>query len=194
MEYTTDPCISLLMCNGDALFKARTGFVQSTDCTLQSAASCTQGFTVMKPILTLTHERTWEQALAPHSKSVLYTVVRALEIKRQQLLYIHPEGQLKRLVWFVRDLAPLEDWTRLAGMESGAFVGSFFDIQLHLEERNKCQFCLMGRWMERSLQQAKEFVPSPGFPILIWKVFWLHPVSGTSWARMLCSPSRYRMS
>lgn len=122
------------MCNGDALFKARTGFVQSTDCTLQSAASCTQGFTVMKPILTLTHERTWEQALAPHSKSVLYTVVRALEIKRQQLLYIHPEGQLKRLVWFVRDLAPLEDWTRLAGMESGAFVGSFFDIQLHLQD------------------------------------------------------------
>lgn len=51
----------------------------------------------MKPLLTLTHECTWEQALAPHSKSVLYTLVRALEIKRQQLLYIHPEGQLKRL-------------------------------------------------------------------------------------------------
>lgn len=76
--------------------KVRTGLVQSTGCILQLPVSCPQGFAVTKPILTLTHECTWEQALAPHSKSVLYTVVRALEIKRQQLLYIHPEGQLKR--------------------------------------------------------------------------------------------------
>lgn len=57
-----------------------------------------QECTVTTPVLS--HESTWEQALAPHSKSVLYTVVRALEIKRQQLLYIHPEGQLKR--WLPR--------------------------------------------------------------------------------------------
>lgn len=53
-----------------------------------------QGHTV------LSHKSIWEQALIPHSKSVLYTVVRALKIKRQQLLYIHPEGQLKR--WLSR--------------------------------------------------------------------------------------------
>lgn len=57
-----------------------------------------QGCTVSTCVLS--HKSTWEQALAPHSKSVLYTVVRALEIKRQQLLYIHPEGQLKR--WLSR--------------------------------------------------------------------------------------------
>lgn len=124
----------------------------------------------MKPLLTLTHECTWEQALAPHSKSVLYTLVRALEIKRQQLLYIHPEGQLKRLVkvWLVRDLTPLEDQMRLEDKEelkSGAFVGSFFYIKLHLQERNKYQF-LFDSQMENSLMSLYNRLKSLYLPSL----------------------------
>lgn len=65
----------------------------------------------------------------------------------------------------MRYLIPLEDQMKLEGKEdlkSGAFVGSLFYIQLHLEERNKHQFHASRR-MEKSLQQAKqeEFVPSP---------------------------------
>lgn len=54
----------------------------------------------------------------------------------------------------MRDLTPLEDQMRLEEKEelkSGAFVGSFFYIKLHLEDRNKCQF-LLDSQMENSLK------------------------------------------
>lgn len=49
----------------------------------------------------------------------------------------------------MRDLTPLEDLMRLEEKEelkSGAFVGSFFYIKLHLEDKTSISFCLIARW------------------------------------------------
>lgn len=158
----------------------------------------TPGITVMKPLLTLTHECTWEQALAPHSKSVLYTLVRALEIKRQQLLYIHPEGQLRRLGY----QGMVGERSYSAGRSDEAWRKGRVEIRclcglvlLHKAAsggQNKYQF-LLDSQMENSLKSLH--LPSlTRFPVLIWEVFTLHVVSATSQARMFCSPLRCQKS
>lgn len=104
-----------------------------------------QGHTVSTPVLS--DNWTWEQALVPRSKSVLYTVVRAL---KEAAAALHsprrPAEEMVIKVQFVTDLTPLEDQMRLEGKEdlkSGAFVSSLFYIELHLERETSNQQVLL---------------------------------------------------
>lgn len=67
----------------------------------------------------------------------------------------------------MRDLTPLEDQMRLEDKElkSGALVGSFFYIKLHLQERNKYQF-LFDSQMENSLMSLYNRLKSLYLPLL----------------------------